>query len=86
MGRDSYTDAFKQKCLAEWAAGERPADIAERHGVGKSALYNWKSQFKFNKRKSPIIHEDSQVTLLKAKLRESLFAQYKAETGIDLSE
>ncbi len=94
MGRTQYTNAFKAKVLAEYAAGElTAAELSKKHGIAKSLVFNWAHQAKKaggQRRPPPVLHEDSQVSQLKNVLRKQViaraYADFKAETGIDLGQ
>lgn len=87
--RTHYTDAFKRQVVAEWEAGSTPTEIADKHGLYKTAIYKWRDDLKGGIIKSsPVVHEDSQVRRYRDALREQVIAtalaEYKARTGIEL--
>jgi transposase-like protein len=89
MARETkqYTESFKRRVLAD-AETMRTKDVASKHEIHPSLIYSWRKKIgngTGRRSSAPLMHEDSQVRMLKDKLREALFAQYKAETGIDLS-
>lgn len=42
--RKQYPDSFKQQIIAERTAGAMPAQIAAKHGIKVSLVWNWMTQ------------------------------------------
>lgn len=41
--RRKYTLEFKQKCVAEMKAGEKPPEMSKRLGISEAMLYGWRA-------------------------------------------